>query len=267
MRAQPRHLRRRERRAQPRHLEGYTNPPQEEKPEHKTVQQALFESLLRKNLTNMGVSALIVLLGASSFLYGLTLEPSVTIFRFLTVDGTLFTTAGALVCLFVNLVEILLGRDIRSRFTYYVRLAMAVAESVIFIVVVFSQLPVFSQHLPMFDRYDSFVMHVLIPILGVGSFLFNDSPQGRLTFRQRWQGTWFVTFYAVIILSLISSQRLPSELIPYFFLDYRGQGWGIFSLAFVFVYTVAYLMSWGLSEWNRGFSRQRIHRLVHSLTD
>ena len=61
--------------------------------------------------------------------------------------------------------------------------------------------------------------------------------------------------------------RLPQELIPYFFLDYRGQGWGIFSLAFVFVYTVAYLMSWGLSEWNRGFSRQRIHRLVHSLTD
>ena len=218
------------------------------------VERSLDRALLHKNATNLGVSALIVLLGVSSFLYGLTIEPGITIFRYLTVDGTLFTTAGALVCIGINLAELAVREDFTSVLTYFVRLAMAVAESVIFIVVLFSQLPFFDQHLPMFDRYDSFVMHVIIPILGVGSFLVNDSPIGRLRPGQRWHGTWFVTFYGVIILWLIASERLPSELIPYFFLDYRNEGFGIFAQAFVFVYGVAYFMSWGLSEWNMKFS-------------
>ena len=222
--------------------------------DYERVERALDRGLIRKNRWNLGASGLIVLLGVSSFLYGLTLEPSVTIFRFLTVDGTLFTTVGALICIVINIMEMIRLEDISSTFAYFVRLAMAVAESVIFIVVLFSQLPFFGQHLPMFDRYDSFVMHVLIPILGVGSFLLNDSPIGRLRPMQRWHGAWFVSFYAAIILTLISTEKLPSELIPYFFLDYRNEGFGVFGIAFVFVYSVAYLMSWGLSEWNMKFS-------------
>ena len=137
---------------------------------------------------------------------------------------------------------------------YFIRLSAAVAEAVIFIVVLFSQLPIFSEHLPINDRYDSFVMHVLIPVLGVTSFLINDSPIGKLTRIQRWRGTWFVTFYAVNILALIASERLPAELIPYFFLDYRNVHWSIVAFAAVFVYTVGYLMSWRISEWNRRLS-------------
>lgn len=262
-RSRPRHLRPDRDAQRPRHLKGSVpTRAGKRKINFEAVERALNESLARKNRANLLLSALIVVLGVSSFLYGLTLEHSVTIFRFLTVDGTLFTTLGALVCIGVNLVELAIRSDITSVITYYVRLAMAVAESVIFIVVVFSHLPFFSQHLPMFDRYDSFVMHVLIPILGVGSFLVNDSPIGRLSFGERWYGTAFVTFYGVIILSLISSNRLPSELIPYFFLDYRNEGWGIFVFAFVFVYSVAYLMAWGLSEWNMKFSWLWFRNLV-----
>ena len=130
------------------------------------VERALDEGLVRKNRANIAVSAVIVLLGVSSFLYGLSLEPSVTIFRFLTVDGTLFTTAGAAACIVINLVELARMEDISSTAAFYIRFSMAVAESVIFIVVLFSQLPFFDEHLPMFDRYDSFVMHVVIPVLG-----------------------------------------------------------------------------------------------------
>ena len=258
-RPQPRHLRQPGERP-PRHLKGVSRPAgkkrsrAKQRVDYEAVERALDKSLIRKNTANLCVSALIVLLGVSSFLYGLKLEPSVTIFRFLTVDGTLFTTAGALACIVINLLEMAVGQDLTSTLTYYIRLAMAVAESVIFIVVLFSQLPFFTQHLPIFDRYDSFVMHAIIPVLGVGSFLGNDSPIGRLRPTQRWHGTWFVTFYGVIILSLIQSEVLPAELIPYFFLDYRNNGLGVFALAFVFVYAVAYLMSWGLSEWNRKFS-------------
>lgn len=209
---------------------------------------------LYKKITNICISALIVFLGVSSFLFGWQIEPRVTIFRYLTVDGTIFTTVGAAVFIVANLIELICHTELTWPSVYFIRLSAAVAEAVIFIVVLFSQLPVFTEHLPINDRYDSFVMHVLIPVLGVDSFLVNDPPIGKLTFMQRWRGTWFVTFYAVVILSLIASERLPAALIPYFFLDYRNVHWSIVVFAAVFVYTTGYLMSWRISEWNRRLS-------------
>lgn len=218
------------------------------------VQIALDKRYRLKKMTNLTISLAIVALGASSFLFGLRLESIPTIFRWMTVDATLFTTLGALLCVAVNLVEMLARTEATRVTVYYVRLSSAVAETVVFIVVMFSQLPFFSEHLPVCDRYDSFMMHVLIPILGVESFLINDSPIGRLSHKERWHGTWFVTVYAAVILSLIETGKLPSEMIPYFFLDYRRNGWGVFLCAHVFVYGVAYLMGWRLSEWNRKLS-------------
>ena len=114
------------------------------------------------------------MLGVSSFFYGLRLESIPTIFRWLTVDGTLFTTISAIAYIAVNLVEVAKNTELMRRSVYYLRLSSAVAESVIFIVVLFSQLPVFPERLPIFDRYDSFVMHALVPLLGVESFLIDD---------------------------------------------------------------------------------------------
>lgn len=212
------------------------------------------ERVLEKKLTNVCISILILILGVSSFTYGLTLEPSITIFRFMTVDGTLFTTLGALVFIIVNLLEVWWKTEITSPVIYYIRLSSAVAEMVIFIVVMFSQLPVFEEHIPVVDRYDSFVMHVLIPVLGVSSFVLNDSPIGKLTPLKRWNGTWFVSCYAVVIFCLIGRGILPQELIPYFFLDVQSNPWSTTAFAFVFIYGVAYLMAWALSELNRKLS-------------
>ena len=127
-------------------------------------------------------------------------------------------------------------------------------ETVIFIVVVSSQLPFFTEHIPIFDRYDSLVMHVFIPILGSLSFVINDSPIGRLSPKRRWYGTWFVTFYAVVVFLLIGSGLLPTELIPYFFLDVVHNSWWIPVIAFALIYGVAYFMSWWISECNRYLS-------------
>ena len=137
---------------------------------------------------------------------------------------------------------------------YYIRLSCAVAETVIFIVVLFSQLPVFPEHLPVVDRYDSFIMHVVIPVLMMTSFLANDSPIGRLKPRQIWNGTWFITVYAVVIFTLIGTGRLPHELIPYFFLDVGNNPWYITAAAFGFIYGTAWVMAWKLSEGNRRLS-------------
>ena len=222
--------------------------------DYDSVWEAFEHRYVYKKITNIAISAIIVILGVSSFCFGWQIEPSITIFRYMTVDGTMFTTAGAAVFIIANMVELLRHTELTWPSVYYIRLSAAVAESVIVIVVVFSQLPFFSEHLPVTDRYDSFVMHVLVPVLGITSFLVNDPPIGKLTSAQLWRGTWFVTVYAAIILSFIGSERLPSELIPYFFLDFRNNHWSVLVCAFVFVYASAYLMAGRLSEWNRRLS-------------
>ena len=93
-----------------------------------------------KKYTNLVISSCIVLLGVSSFIFGLHIDPHITIFRFLT----------------------------------------------------------------------------------VASFTLNDSPIGRLKPSAIRKGTWFISVYAVIILSLILSGTIEKDMIPYFFLDVRN---------------------------------------------
>ncbi len=207
----------------------------------------------KKKKVNICISILIAILGVTSFLYGVHLEAMPTIFRWMTVDGTIFTTLGAIVFIVINIIEIRKNTEMTRKPVYYIRLSSAVAESVILIVVLVSHLPVFPEHLPMFDRYDSFVMHVMIPLLGIATFLLNDSPIGKLSLKERWHGTWFVSFYGVIVLPLIAFGAISTDMIPYFFLDFRHYPWAT-ALAFFFIYGCAYLMGWYLSEKNRKWS-------------
>ena len=207
----------------------------------------------QKKTTNICLSSLIAILGITSFLYGIQLESISTIFRWMTVDGTIFATLSAIAFIAINIVEVRKNTEMTRKTVYYIRLSSAVAESVILIVVLFSQLPFFTEHLPMFDRYDSFVMHILIPLLGIWSFLANDSPIGKLSPVERWHGTWFVSFYAAIVLPMIAAEVIPTNMIPYFFLDFRHYAWATV-VAFVFIYGCAYLMGWYLSEKNRKLS-------------
>ena len=110
------------------------------------IQEAFDRRYRVKKATNLTVSAVIALLGVTSFLYGLRLEPMPTIFRWMTVDGTLFTTFGAIVYIAVNLVELLRKTELTRVSAYYIRLSSAVAESVILSVVLVSQLPFFPEH-------------------------------------------------------------------------------------------------------------------------
>ena len=207
-----------------------------------------------KKMVNLVVSALIVILGTTSFLYGIRLESMPTIFRYMTVDGTVFTTVGSFIFILIYLIELKKNTEMTVVVVYFIRLSCAVAEMVIFIVVVFSQLPFFTEHLPIFDRYDSFVMHLLVPLLMLSSFILNDAPIGKLNWLRLFHGTWFVTFYAVVIFTLIWNGVITQDLIPYFFLDVVHNSWGITVFAFAFIYGVAYLMSWCISVWNRKMS-------------
>jgi hypothetical protein len=197
---------------------------------------------------------MIVVFGISSFIYGLHLEPSVTIFRFMTVDGTIFTTIASIVCIVVNIIEAKYITELTNLHAYYLRLSSAVAEMVILLVVILSHLPISDECIPMFDRYDSFIMHVVLPFLTVTSFSINDSPIGKLRPMKRWGGTWFISVYAIVILTLITTGTLEHSLIPYFFLDVVNNPLWMTIAAFVVIYGIGYLMSWFLSEVNRKLS-------------
>ncbi len=207
-----------------------------------------------KKTINLVISSVIVILGILSIAYIFDHDKEgVLTFRWLTVDGTLFTVIGSAIFIAVNLVEMIKLTELTAASTYYLRLAGAVAEGIIMIVVLLSQLPFFTEHMHIF-RFDMFNMHLLIPLLTISSFILNDASIGRLTPFQIFRGTGFVTVYAIIIITLIQSGLLTQEQIPYFFLDFHNMSVWMIILAFAMIYGIGYGLSYVLSALNRKLS-------------
>jgi hypothetical protein len=150
----------------------------------------------------------------------------------------------------VNIVELSRNTELTRRAVYFTRLSSAVAESVIIIVVLISQLPVFPMHMHI-ARPDMFFMHIAIPILVIASFTMNDSPLGRLSRTETFYGTSFVTFYAVNVLALIVTGVIKREYIPYGFLDVKAMSIPAIIGTIAVFYLMGYALSAGLSKLNR----------------
>ena len=218
------------------------------------IEQRFQKRYQTKKIVNLVISLLIAILGILSVIYIWNHDQDgLLTFRWMTVDGTIFTTVISFAFTIVNITEILKYTELTSKTVYFARLASAVAEGLILIVVLLSQLPFFPEHMHIL-RFDMFQMHIVIPILTISSFVLNDSPLGRLRFPQILQGTWFVTLYAVTILGLILSGTIPSDMIPYAFLDvFHMNGLSIF-LTVCFIYALSIFLSRYLSELNRKLS-------------
>ena len=225
------------------------------------AEQNLDRQFRVKKLANLAVSFIIVVLGVSSviFIFRHDREGWLT-FRWLTVDGTLFTTVLSFIFIILDVLEFLYLSEHSSVAVYFMRLAAAVAEGLIMIVVLISQLPIFSEHMHIF-RYDMFNMHILIPVLMILSFIANDSPAGILSFRQKWHGTWYVTLYAAVVITLILTGVIPTELIPYFFLDVTHLPLLDLAGYFAAIYGIAFLLSCLLSFLNRKLTWLWLHDL------
>ncbi len=207
-----------------------------------------------KKLVNLAVSLIIVALGVSSFIYIYVHDGDGWLtFRWLTVDGTLFTTILSVFFLVIDVIDFNNLSEHSSTTVYFARLAAAVAEGLIMIVVLISQLPIFSEHMHIF-RYDMFNMHILIPLLMIASFVLNDPPIGKLRFLQKLHGTWYVSLYAAIIITLILTGVIPTERIPYFFLDVTHLPLMDLVTYFVMIYVIAISLSHLLSYLNRKLS-------------
>ena len=133
------------------------------------------------------------------------------------------------------------------------RLASAVAEALILTVVMISQMPFSPQHMHIL-RCDMFLMHILIPVLTVLSFTLNDSPAGKLSIRKIFNGTWFVTLYAVTLITLILSGVITQEQIPYFFLDIAHMPPLAVVGCFILTYALGFALSALLYRLNRKLS-------------
>ncbi len=205
----------------------------------------------KKKILNLIVGALIIALCIFALIRMAYIDrDGLLMFRWMTVDGTLFTLILTIFFFIGNIVELSRNTELTRRAIYFSRLSSAVAESMIFIVVLISQLPVFPMHLHL-TRPDMFCMHIAVPILVVASFTMNDSPLGRLSRVETFYGTSYVTFYAVNILSLIGFGVIKREYIPYSFLDIKHMSIPLIITTIAVFYVMGYTLSSILSKMNR----------------
>ena len=197
----------------------------------------------RKKIINIIISIATVLMGIFSvhFIFMHDADGVFT-FRWLTVDGTIFATVLTAIAVVVNIVEFEKYTELTKSFIYLIRLSSAVTEGIIFIVVMISQLPFFKDHMTIFTP-ENMLMHVLIPILTIVSFIYNDSPIGKFRFRWIFAANAYAFLYAIVVVILIAKGHISQDLVPYFFLDIRSTG-----VAFVLgIAAIIFCIGMGLS--------------------
>ena len=211
------------------------------------------EKALRREKLSVMTAALILFFGVSSIVYSAlskTQESFLFEFRYMTFNGTLFTTLVALIIVISGLRGIITGKPSGQRRLCFFRLCSAVTECVIAAVIMMSFLP-FVPDDPELMRYDSFCMHIIIPALSVASFLLDPSP---VEFRHpvmRLNCAWLITLYAAVVVTLILTGLLPQEKIPYSFMDFSARPPVYFICFGCFIYSFTYILTVLLSEWNR----------------
>ena len=93
------------------------------------------EKLLKtKKWLNLALNLLISFLGVSALYIKFFIYDGIIAFRAFTVDGNIFTTIVSIVSLLINVKELVDGKEHESSRMFFLRLASAVTEAVIFIV-------------------------------------------------------------------------------------------------------------------------------------
>ena len=210
-----------------------------------------------KKQLNILISLTISVLGFCSFFISVVRDMNwdfLSDFRFMTINGTVFTSIISLITAVISLAEIIKGEDIKLEKLYFLRLTSVVTESIIAIVILMSLFP-FIPDKPNILKYDSFNMHVIIPILTIISFLIAEPPSDKIKPIMRFNGSALITIYSVIIVSLILWGVIPQKDIPYSFLEVNTRPLWYILLAGVIIYAGAYFLSWGYIELNKKISK------------
>ena len=227
------------------------------------VQEQLLSHYFWKKMMNMLLCTAVLVLGISAFLVGAAqnTESWLTDFRFMTVNGTLYTVLIAGLTAAVSAKEFISHKEIYKRFLYCLRLSSAVTECVIVMVVALSFLPFIPDN-PDILRYDSFCMHVVIPLLSVISFLLFETPEDRMKPLHHISSVWLIAAYAAVMIPLIALGVIPRRYIPYSFLDIGFRPLWYVLLAGMIVFSGAFLIAGGLFRLNQRYTDRWIVRVI-----
>ena len=206
----------------------------------------------RNTRWNLFIASLIFVFGSASIFLSLFDKNETDFFlefRFMTMNGTIFTTLISLIILIVCFIELKQNRAVVSDRLYYFRLSSAVTEIIIAVVIAMSFLPAVPDS-PNIFTFASFTMHVILPVLTVISFLINKTPVPHLHPVRRFNCSWLITLYAVTVISMITVGLIPQEKIPYSFLDFQHSPvWYVVYFG-CFIYSLTYVMSYFLTDGN-----------------
>ena len=196
-----------------------------------------------KKWLNLALNVLISLMGISALYIKFFIYDGIIAFRAFTNDGNLFTTVISVISVYWNIRELIDGRENNSRRMFYMRLASAVTEAVIFIINLMGYLPIFPDN-PSIWPYHMFCLHVGIPVLAVLRFVFFEKPLGILSPANLLRGTIPIGVYAVGATLAIKLRILPASLIPYSFLDFESNFLWYVVLALIVIPSFGFLWSW-----------------------
>ena len=91
-----------------------------------------------KKIVNMICSIIIIFMGVFSVIYIYEFDnDGIMTFRWMTVDGTIYTTILTIIVVACNVYELIRKTEVSRKVVYLLRLSSAVTEGIIIIVVVF----------------------------------------------------------------------------------------------------------------------------------
>ena len=173
--------------------------------------------------------------------------------RYMTFWGTIFTSAVSFIFGIVCIIEAARETEVTYRPVYFLRLSSATTEAVIFTTVMVGLTPLVPDE-PDVSSYPGIVMHLVVPIMTIASFLFNDSPIGRPKLLDPFKGTVFIAMYAVVMTIIFGTGMLSSEKAPYSFLDFDNTSMLFKLVCLVGIFATGYAVSWLLMRLNMKLS-------------
>ena len=169
--------------------------------------------------------------------------------RYMTFWGTIHASIISFIFGIICIYEARHRTEMTYKWAYFLRLSSATTELAIFLIVLCGLLPIFPDE-PDISSYPGIMMHIIVPILTIVCFIFNDPPIGKLKLYEPLYGISFLALYACLMIILFGSGYLSFELAPYSFLDFKNSSRGFRIFCLIGINIIGFLVSKLLSYLN-----------------
>lgn len=132
----------------------------------------------------------------------------------MTFWGTIFTSIVPFVFGIICINEAIKEIEVTNKTAYFFRLSSAATELIIFVVIMFGLTSLVPDQ-PDISSCPRIMMHLVIPISTVLSFILNDAPIGKPKPQEPFKGL-LIILYAAVRMAFFGSGILPSEKSPIF---------------------------------------------------